>query len=218
MVIQETGTLYPVFYIESGLHNNPDSLRKRIQEEIDRIENVDVILMAFGFCGNSMLGIRSPEARLVIPKVDDCIPLLLGSCEERKKISKEMGTYFLTKGWLDYESNLIREYERCVMRYGDTRALKVMKIMLGNYRRFMVIDTGAYQVECVTPRTQEFAEKLNKLHEITAGSMRYLRKLLLGPWDEEFMVVEPGQEISLSDICIQDNPEDFKQLLCNLDR
>ncbi|XEQ93809.1 hypothetical protein SCACP_27060 [Sporomusa carbonis] len=219
LAIKETGIDYPVYYIESGLHNDPESLRKRIQEELDRIENVDVVLLVFGYCGNSMLGVKSRQAKLVIPKIDDCIPLLLGSAEARKKISKEMGTYFLTKGWLDYENNLLREYERCIARYGQQRALKVMKIMLGNYKRFMVIDTGAYPVDTVLPRTQDFAEKLNLRHEVATGSLRLLHKLLQGPWDDEFFVLEPGQEITMNDICDGDNDlSGSDQLLVGLDR
>lgn len=201
LTIKETGVSFPTIYVESGLHNTPELLHKRIQEEINRIDNIDVILLLFGYCGNSLLGIKSDKAKLVIPKVDDCIPLLLGSCEARKNISKEMGTYFLTKGWLDYENNLLREYDRCIERYGQVRTSKIMKIMLGHYKRFMLIDTGAYPVEDVLPRTQAFAERLTMQHEVAQGSLRLFRKLLTGPWDEEFLVLEPGNAVTMSDIC-----------------
>ncbi|WP_188399959.1 DUF1638 domain-containing protein [Sporomusa sp. GT1] len=201
LTIKETGVSFPTIYVESGLHNTPELLHKRIQEEINRIDNIDVILLLFGYCGNSLLGIKSDKANLVIPKVDDCIPLLLGSCEARKNISKEMGTYFLTKGWLDYENNLLREYDRCIERYGQVRTSKIMKIMLGHYKRFMLIDTGAYPVEEVLPRTQAFAERLTMQHEVAQGSLRLFRKLLTGPWDEEFLVLEPGNAVTMSDIC-----------------
>ncbi|HWR07692.1 DUF1638 domain-containing protein [Sporomusa sp.] len=201
LAIKTTGVDYPVIYVESGLHNTPELLHKRIQEEINRIDNVDIILLVFGYCGNSLLDIKSDKATLVLPKVDDCIPLLLGSCEARKNIAKEMGTYFLTKGWLDYENNLIREYERCIARYGQIRALKIMKIMMGHYKRFMLIDTGAYAVDSVLLQTQNFAERLNLCHEVIPGSLRLFHKLLQGLWDEEFLVLEPGKSVTMNDIC-----------------
>jgi len=142
LAIKQTGMNYPVLYIESGLHNRPDSLHQEIQKNIDKIDNVDIVLMVFGYCGNSLLGIKSSQFKMVIPRVDDCIPLLLGSSAMRKEISMEMGTYFLTKGWLESEHNLLQEHERCVTRYGEQRALRVMRTMLGNYKRLMVIDTG----------------------------------------------------------------------------
>ncbi|MDT8902572.1 DUF1638 domain-containing protein [Anaeroselena agilis] len=201
LALKETGVDYPVIYIESGLHNTPNVLHSRIQAQLDLLGNVDYVLLAFGFCGNSLVGIKSSAFTIVLPKADDCIPLLLGSCEARKLITQEMGTYFATKGWLDYEKNILWEYERCISRYGEQRALRVMKTMLGHYRRFMVIDTGAYETDCVTPRTEEFAARLGLKHAITPGSLRLLHKLLLGQWDQEFIVLAPGEEISLEDVC-----------------
>lgn len=218
LVIKETGVDFPVFYVESGLHNTPELLHKRIQREINRIDNVDVILLLFGYCGNSLLGIQSNKVRLILPKVDDCIPLLLGSSQARKIFSKEMGTYFLTKGWLDYENNLIKEYDRCVARYGQVRAAKIMKIMMGNYKRFVLIDTGAYQVDSVLPKTREFAARLGMCHEVAPGSLRMVHKLLQGEWDDEFLVLEPGQQVTLADICSSGgNESQVSQSLCPLD-
>ncbi len=200
LALKETSVDYPVIYVEAGLHNRPEALHQRIQEHLDMLDNVDTVLMAFGFCGNSMLGIKSSAFTIVVPRVEDCIPLLLGSSEARKAITQEMGTYFTTKGWLDYEQNILWEYGRCVSRYGESRALRVMKTMLGNYLRLMVIDTGAYPVESVTPRTEEFAAKLGLKHVIAPGSLRLLHKLLLGQWDEEFVVLKPGDELHLGDL------------------
>lgn len=201
LAIRQTGVNYPVFYIESGLHNNPDLLHQRIQETLDKIDNVEVVIMAFGYCGNSLLGIHSSNFKIVLPRVDDCISLLLGSTKLRKVISDEMATYFLTKGWLDGENNLLKEYERCVLRYGELRALRVITTMLKNYGRFMVIDTGAYPVASVIDKTEKFANKLHLRHEVSVGSPRLFHKLLLGQWDEEFIVLAPGREVTMNDIC-----------------
>lgn len=202
LAINQTGVNYPVILIDSGLHNYPDRLRDTIQIQLNKIENVDTVLMAFGYCGNGLMGIKSPEARVIVPRADDCITLLLGSYDVRKKISKEAGTYFLTKGWLDYERNLITEYEQCVEKYGPDRALRVMKTMLSHYKRLMVIDTKAYPLEDILPTTAGFAEKMGMHHEKFTGSMRFLNKLLTGPWDEEFIILEPGQELTFNDVCL----------------
>jgi len=201
LALKETGADYPVVYIESGLHNTPEVLHRRIQSQLDMIDNVETVLMAFGYCGNSLLGIKSASFTIVVPRVDDCIPLLLGSCEARRLISQEMGTYFATKGWLGNERNILGEYERCVSRYGEQRALRLIKTMLGHYRRFMLIDTGAYPIDSVVPRTEEFAARVGLKHAIVPGSLRLLHKLLRGQWDREFIVLKPGEEIRLQDIC-----------------
>src|SRR6516225_1843952 len=100
LAIAQTGVDYPVLLIESGLHDDTRKLGEALQGEIDRIDDVSNILMAFGYCGNALLGLKSRNARLIVPRADDCISLLLGSHEQRRTIADEMGTYFLTKGWV----------------------------------------------------------------------------------------------------------------------
>ena len=69
----------PVVWLESGLHNNPAHLHERLQEELDKITGQELVIMAFGFCGNSVLHLKTGNYTLILPRVDDCISLLLGS-------------------------------------------------------------------------------------------------------------------------------------------
>lgn len=196
-VLKVTGVDYPVLYIESGLHNYPERLGQKIQEEIDKIENVDTILLAYGFCGNSLLGVKSPIAKLIVPKADDCISLLLGSYQLRQDLAREEGTYFLTKGWLENEQSLISEFERSMKVHGREKAIRIMKVMLKHYQRLMIIQTGAYELEDILKTTEDFADTIDIKHQVIDGSSRFLKKLLLGPWDEEFLVINPGEKITL---------------------
>lgn len=214
LAVSETGVDYPILLVDSGLHNYPDKLRQAIQEQIDKLENTETILMAFGYCGNGLLGIKSHNSRLIIPRADDCITLMLGSNETRKNIQREAGTYFLTKGWLDYERNIVTEYEECVVRYGPERALRVMKTMLCHYRRLMVIDTKAYELDDVLNKTRSFAEIIGMKHEQYLGSMGFIKKLLSGPWNkEEFIILESGQELSFEEMRIDNNSFESSQTL-----
>lgn len=199
-VIKETGCKYPVLWIESGLHNYPDSLRKRLQEELDHITNVDQIILAFGFCGNSLIGLKSSSSRIVFPRVDDCITLFLGSQERRKEIQAESGTYFLTKGWLDYEKNLWAEYQDTVKRHGKERADRIYKTILQHYKRLGIVETGAYDIDEFLKKSQSMAEDLKLKTQVIPGTLDYLKKLLNGPWDDDFIVLEPGETVSFSHI------------------
>lgn len=199
LAMQESGINYPVIYLESGLHNSPEMLRQKVQEQVNALDNADIILMAFGCCGKGLVGIKSTKAKLVIPRIDDCITLLLGSTEIRKGIPDEVHTYFITKGWLDPEGNVMWSYKPWVERYGEPKALRLLKKMLINYTKFMIIDTGAYSIESIVPKIKEHCEKLNMEYSITPGSLRFLRLLLSGPWDSEFIVVTPGQETTIND-------------------
>jgi len=105
-IAAETNCPHNFVWVESGLHLVPDSLRRRLQEELDKIDGVSRVLLAFGFCGNAVVGLKSGGYQLVIPKVDDCITLLLGSKENKDSYSRQGGVYFLTKGWLEGEANI----------------------------------------------------------------------------------------------------------------
>lgn len=202
-VIKETQVDYPVIWIESGLHNYPDKLKERLTDEISRLDNVDTVILAFGYCGNSLLGLSSPKAQIVVPRVDDCISLLLGSVKRRLELSRRVGTYFLTRGWMVYENNIIREYERCVARYGEERASRIMHAIMGHYRRLMLIDTGAFPLEQCVEDSLAFARKMGLEHEVVAGSLDYLKKLLRGPWDDDFVVLPPGRPLTLRDFRLE---------------
>jgi hypothetical protein len=198
MAMDQTGVDFPVLYQEAGLHLWPDKLRATIQRDLDRIENVDTVLMGYGFCGKGLVGIKSSRFKIVVPRVHDCISLLLGSAAARQQYGNDV--FFVTNGWLGHELSIVLEYERSVARYGEQRALRVMKRAMQNYTRLTTIDTGAYDVEAVKPRIETLAEKMDWKLDTAPGSLRLFRKLLLGPWDEEFVVLEPGQEITLDDI------------------
>lgn len=201
MACSEVKCEYPIMWIESGLHLQPNSLKKRLQEELNSISNVDQVLLAFGFCGNSLLGLKPPSYKLIFPKVDDCITLLIGSREKRKEVSGEMGTYFLTKGWLNYERNIWFEYQEAVKHYGQVRADRIFNLILGHYKRLGIIDTGAYNLSDLIKRTNIIADGFKLKHQVIPGTLRYIKKLLTGPWDEEFVIINPGETITLEHMC-----------------
>jgi len=199
-LINETGCTYPVLWIQSGLHNSPELLKKHLQEELDHLSNVDQVLLAFGYCGNALLELTPPSYKMIFPRVDDCISLLLGSSRNRKEISGAMGTYFLTKGWLENERNIWFEYQETVKRHGKTRTDQIYKLLLKHYERLGIIETGAYQLESILETTHTIAETLELKHEVIPGTLEYLKKLLTGPWDEEFVIINPGETVTLTHI------------------
>ena len=51
LAVNELNVSYPILWIESGLHITPDKLRKAIQDQINRLDNVENIILLFGICG-----------------------------------------------------------------------------------------------------------------------------------------------------------------------
>lgn len=209
LVINALEVPFPVLWVDAGLHNFPEKLSSRLQEEINRIENVDQILLLFGLCGNALLGLVSQNAHLIIPRVDDCISLLLGGNEQRNLISHQDRAYFLTKGMLTYENNLRDEFFRCIKKYGYQKTQEIFRLMLKNYKNLDVIDTGAYNLAELLPKTEKLATELDLSHKIVSGSLKILFQAFRGEWDKEFAVIKPGQIITLRNLNITKAAEPF---------
>jgi hypothetical protein len=185
---------YPIIFIESGLHNYPEKLRARLQEALDNAEAYDRILLAFGTCGNSVVGLRTGRFDLVLPLVDDCITLLLGSSDMKRQHER---TYFLTKGWLDGEQNIWWEYQYAMKKYGEETGKSIYSTILSNYRYLGILNTGAYDIAEIGSLTEEIAAELGLEHKILPATTRYLSKLITGPWsEEEFLIIPPESKIS----------------------
>ena len=195
---RETGCHYPAVWIESGLHLQPESLRGRIQEELDRLNHAGRVLLGFGFCGNAVVGLASGDFELVVPRVDDCITLLLGSKERREQCLENGGVYFLTQGWLDDELNIWKEYQATLARFGPERTDRVYRRMLAHYRYLGLIDSGAYDLAALLPRVREIAARLHLEARVLPGSDAWLKRLLTGPWQGDgFVTIAPRTMVDL---------------------
>ena len=203
--VEETGCEYPVLYIESGLHDVPKKLNKVLQETIDKGEEqgADRLLFVMGFCGNATQGIKPKTSTLIIPRVDDCITLLLGSQKRRKELQESGGTYFMTKGWVDGERNILSMRQYMMERYGEDAGEEIFNMMFGNYSRIGLLDTGAYDMEPVTEEVKKAAEAIGFRWEIFRASVDYIKETLTGPWpDERYLTVLPGSEVEGKDLWI----------------
>lgn len=187
-----------IITLEFGLHVNPEELKKTLQREIDSVTGECDILLGYGLCSNAAVGLKSDTRRLVIPGVDDCIALFLGSkAEHVRRLAEEPGTYFLTKGWVEAADLPLNEYLALVEKYGEKRATRVTKVMYANYTRVALINTGNYCIEHCRDFAKMMAEFLELGFEEIPGSNRLLEKMLAGDWDNEFIVIPPGEEITL---------------------
>jgi len=201
-VVRVLPTCSSIFWIESGLHNYPLKLKDRIQEEIDKItetvSNVENIVLLFGYCGNCIDGLCSPKAQLVVPKVEDCISLLIGGDQSRLDLSSKTHAYYLTEGWLRYENNIYYEYDQCIKKYGPVKAKRIFNVMLKNYSALNFIDTGTYDIKKTMDITADLAQSLNLEQKTVPGTLCLIAKALNGEWDEGFLKVPAGVAVKLN--------------------
>jgi hypothetical protein len=182
-----------------GLHVNPHKLRLALQEAVDAASSqYDTIILGYGLCSMAVIGLRASGCRLVIPKVHDCIAIFLGSSSAYESQAQgEPGTYYLTKGWIEVGDTPFSDYQRAVERYGKEKADYIMQAMLGNYTRLALINTGQYDLQRYQEYARRMAEQFGLRYEEIQGSNSLVKKLLLGPWDEEFVVLQPGETFQL---------------------
>lgn len=202
--------------LDQGLHRDPDNLRDVLQAEIDRVEpdEAEAILLAFGVCGNSTLGLAARHTPLVIPRVHDCIALYLGSLKRyQQEFDAHPGTYWYSVDYMERKTadgglgsglttDLDDVYGEYVEKYGRDNADYLMEVMgewSSRYTRAAFIDTGTGPGEHYEQMAREQAERRGWLFERKQGDRRLLERLLHGQWDdEEFLIVPPGQAIRRS--------------------
>jgi hypothetical protein len=184
--------------LDFGLHLHPGELTAALQDAIDASPGFDAILLGYGLCSNAVVGLRATTARLVIPRVDDCIAIFLGSRDAyRDQARREPGTYYLTKGWIEVGDSPFDEERRLAARYGEERAARMVGLMLRNYTRLAFIETGAYDIERCRDYARAAADRFGLRFEQITGAPSLVEKLLYGPWDEECLVVPLGGTVAV---------------------
>ncbi len=187
-------------FLEFGLHSYPDKLKASVQEEINRTDGVDAILLGYGMCSMSILGLTSKEHRLIIPRMHDCIGIFLGSGKKYKEqVYSKPGTYYLTKGWINHGGDPYKVYKRWRDIYGDERARVLLNKTIGNYTRLAYIETGREDQTELINYAKTAAKELDLQFERIKGNRSILEKMIAGDWDDDFVIVEPGGKPTIYD-------------------
>ncbi len=213
-------------FISQGYHDlESGDMSKRLQEHINSVDHTkyEAIVMGFALCNNGIVGLKSVNIPLVIPKAHDCITLFLGSKEKYEEyFNANPGTYYLTSGWMERDSeNLVKmentvmsklgldkSYEQYVAEYGKETADYLMETLGGglekHYDKVCFIDMGVVDSTLYREQAKKEAVKRNFKFEELKGDLRLMQDLFDGKWvQEDFLIVKPGEEVKPShDHCI----------------
>jgi hypothetical protein len=187
--------------LEAQLHLSPERLKAALQAAVAEADKPGAtIVLGYGLCSNSVLGLKTEHATLVVPRVDDCIAMMLGSNDAfAAENAKECGSYYVAKAYLEECDTIFSEHSSLIEKRGLERAEKMMRLLLKNYTRVVLIDTGRYDLEPYRAQVAEFAERFDLAVEDVPGTTRILDALVEGGWSEDFVIAPPGHELTLAD-------------------
>ncbi|MGZ4198613.1 MAG: DUF1638 domain-containing protein [Thermoleophilia bacterium] len=188
--------------LDVGLHRTPSRLTAALQQAIGEVETdpaVTTVVLGYGLCSNAVLGLHAGRCPLVVPRVDDCVALVLGSNEafaEQARVAA--GTYYLSRGWIESQSTIFHEHEAMAVRYGQEKATRLTRLLLAHYTRLVLVDTGRYDLTAYRHFGRDRAATFDLAYEEIAGTTALVDALLDGPWDDRFVVVPPGGEVTFA--------------------
>jgi hypothetical protein len=216
--IARTPHIVDAEFTELGEHVHSETLRGLIQARIDAAEGTgrryDALLLLYGICGNSLVGVQARTTRLVIPRAHDCCTILLGSRATFKEHFQdnpsmpfssagyiERGEYFLRTEDGDHKVLYGDQYAALVEQYGEDNATYIWETMhpphpeLGNSAVF--IDIPETAPLGYWEQFKAKAEAEGKVCVRLEGSLHLISKLIFGEWDpQEFLSVPPGGKIA----------------------
>lgn len=189
----------PRTYLPQGLHRTPGKMPAAIQEVVDALPGAtDLVILGYGLCSNGVVGVSSRTAPLLMPKVHDCIAVLLGSVERYEaEMEACAGTYYITPGWVKYGTTTFSAYRtEYLPKYGEEDARYIAEECLKHYMRIAFIDHGVGDVALGRAHARAFAETFGKRYQEIPGDLGYLRRLVSGPWDNgDFLTIPAGTAI-----------------------
>jgi hypothetical protein len=209
-------------FFDVALHARPSEQKAALQAAVDVADDPGkyrAILLGYGRCSDGLAGLRARTVPLAIPRAHDCITLLLGSREAyRQEFEQQPGTYYQSAGWVEQGGEIVEDSpappgfdaalqhlgltdscEQLVSKHGRANADYLIETLGGwakAYSRLCYLEMGTCDESRFIEQSRRRAEQMGWTFEHRRGDLALLRKLLQGPWDDDILVVQPGQAVA----------------------
>jgi hypothetical protein len=166
-------------YLEFGLHEWPENLKKAVIDKVNGLEGkVDAVLLGYGIC-NSLKDVtkvmRVPTVQLV---GDDCIGVMLTQEEYDQERKKCAGTMYHTPYFAEMNREWFEKKLRKELPNYAELGISVdwfLEKMFEGYSRVLFIDDGLGGIEESMELSRRFAADLKLKHECRNGTLTMLK-------------------------------------------
>ena len=211
-------------FLRKGLHDlETADMVAKLQETIDAAgseQGYDAILLGYARCNDGTVGLVARDVPLIIPRAHDCVTFFFGSrCAYREYFDKHPGTFYMTTGWCERDSELGEGYDRpaysqqgvmghlgladsheqLVEKYGRENAEFIAQNLgdwTKNYSKFLYMEMGVCDETPFIEQTKRQAELRSWQFELRKGDWTLLEKFFSCRWDDDFVIVPPGGKIT----------------------
>lgn len=197
------GPVQSATFLGYGLHERPIEMAPALQEHLDALPEPSTVVVGYGLCGNGVVGLESGPHTLILPKVHDCVAMVMGSHEAYvDDFRSNPGTYYLTRGWLDIGEDPLHEYERILERRGVEFAERAIDSLFGNYRRLCLLAFSAEDMDelrpLATPVVEFCRERWGVTYDEVVGDPSFIESLMRPNVqdDPRFLRIPPGGEVT----------------------
>jgi len=206
--MMQPDTEFEVFDISQ--HSRPDLLRANLQTAINAADGLyDPILLGYGLCSHSVVGLSARKSRLLVFRADDCIAIFLGSQQARRERAfAQPGSYFLSRGWIgDNAGSIFDEYTQWEKRYGVERAKSVLQKMLAHYHQLVhIVMPGTRTLVSDRKYAEDNAAKFGLEYVEIPGTTELIHRMAVHGEGPDILIASPGHPITLDAML-----EDFDQ-------
>lgn len=204
--------------IPMGLHDLGIEMRSHLQQRIDAADGLgyDAILVGYALCGRGTEGLRAGQTPLVLPRVHDCIGLLMGGHRAYLAYFEDHpGVYYRSPGWIEFQTPGMmlepafasqksplgerRTLEELTAQYGEENGqflFEQFNAFRQHYSGLTYISVPVASDDVSRDKARAEAAKEGWKFDEVKGTLSMLEHLVKGEWDPaHFLVVPPGATI-----------------------